>query len=149
MPALAENRKARFNYDILETIEAGIELKGFEVKAIKSGRVSLTGAFATIKDEQLWLTNADISPYQPKNTPADYDPKRSRRLLLQKAEIKTLIGKLKTERLTLIPLKMYTKAAFIKVELGLGRGKRKYEKRETIKKREVQKEIGRTLKKII
>lgn len=146
MPTLAENRKARFNYDILETIEAGIELKGFEVKAIKSGKVSLTGAFATIKDEQLWLTNSDISPYQPKNTPADYDSKRPRRLLLRQAEIKTLIGKLKTERLTLIPLTMYTKRGFIKVELGLGRGKRKYEKRETIKKRDVEKEIGRTLK---
>ncbi len=146
MPVLAENRKARFNYDILETFEAGIELKGFEVKAIKSGRISLTGAFATIKDNQIWLTNADIPPYQPKNTPADYDPKRSRRLLLRQAEIKTLIGKLRTERLTLVPLKMYTKAGFIKVELGLGRGKKKYEKREAIKKREVKKEIGRTLK---
>ena|SRR3989344_1105130 len=146
MSVLTENRKARFNYDILETFEAGIELKGFEVKAIKSGRVNLGGAFATIKDNQIWLTNADIPPYQPKNTPADYDSKRPRRLLLRQAEIKTLIGKLRTERLTLVPLKMYTKAAFIKVELGLGRGKKKYEKREAIKKREVKKEIGRTLK---
>ncbi|MEK7590429.1 MAG: SsrA-binding protein SmpB, partial [Patescibacteria group bacterium] len=121
MPVLAENRKARFNYDILETFEAGIELKGFEVKAIKSGRISLTGAFATIKDNQIWLTNADIPPYQPKNTPADYDPKRPRRLLLRQAEIKTLIGKLRTERLTLVPLKMYTKAGKIKLEFCLCR----------------------------
>ncbi|KKT82162.1 MAG: SsrA-binding protein [Candidatus Harrisonbacteria bacterium RIFOXYA1_FULL_48_8] len=147
MSALSENRKAYFNYEILETLEAGIELRGYEVKAVKSGRASITGAFATIKDEQIWLTNADIPPYQPKNTPADYDPQRSRRLLLKKSEITYLIGKLQSERLTVVPLKLYNKGGRIKVELGLARGKRKYEKRETIKKRETQREIRRTLKK--
>ena len=146
MSALSENRKAYFNYEILETLEAGIELRGYEVKAVKSGRASITGAFATIKDEQIWLTNADIPPYQPKNTPADYDPQRSRRLLLKKSEITYLIGKLQSERLTVVPLKLYNKGGRIKVELGLARGKRKYEKRETIKKRETQREIRRTLK---
>jgi SsrA-binding protein len=143
---LSENRKAKFNYDILEIIEAGIELKGFEVKAIKSGRANIAGAFATVKDDQIWLTNADVPPYQPKNTPPDYDPRRPRRLLLKKSEIKYLIGKMRAERLTVMPLKLYNKAGRIKVELGLARGKRKYEKREVIKKREVQKEIRRTLK---
>lgn len=146
MNALSENRKAYFNYEILETFEAGIELKGFEVKAVKSGKASLTGAFATIHDNQIWLTGADVPPYQPKNTPADYEPTRSRRLLLKKSEISYLIGKMQSERLTVVPLKLYTKGGRIKVELGLARGKRKYEKRETIKKRETQREIRRTLK---
>lgn len=146
MSALSENRKAYFNYEILETFEAGIELKGYEVKAVKSGKVSLTGSFATIKDNQIWLTNADISPYQPNNTPPDYEPTRSRRLLLKKDEIKYLIGKMHSDKLTLIPLKLYNKRSRIKVELGLARGKKKYEKRETIKKRETAREIRRTLK---
>lgn len=146
MATLAENRKAFFNYEILEAFEAGIELKGYEVKAVKSGKASLAGAFATIKDNQIWLTNADISPYQPKNTPADYDPTRPRRLLLKKSEIQYLIGKMTSERLTVVPLKLYNKGGRIKVEIALVRGKRKHEKRETIKKRETQREIRRTLK---
>lgn len=146
VPTLSENKKAYFNYEILETFEAGIELKGYEVKSAKSGRAHIAGAFATIKDNQIWLTNADIPPYQPKNTPADYDPTRSRRLLLKRSEIKYLIGKMQAERLTLVPLKLYTKGGRIKIELALARGKRKYEKREVIKKRETQREIRRTLK---
>jgi len=146
MSVLAENRKAYFNYEILETFQAGIELLGFEVKAIKTGRVNISGAFAIIKDNQIWLTNADVPPYQPKNTPADYEPTRPRRLLLRRTEIKYLIGKMRNERLTLVPLKLYTKAGRIKLELGLGRGKRKYEKKEEIEKREVKKEIRRVLK---
>ena len=146
MSVLAENKKAYFNYEILETFEAGIELKGYEVKAVKAGKVSLVGAFATIKDNQIWLTNANVQPYQPKNTPPDYEPTRPRRLLLKKSEIGYLIGKMQAERLTVVPLKLYNKGGRIKVELGLARGKRKYEKRETIKKRETQREIRRTLK---
>lgn len=146
MKALSENRKAYFNYEIIESLEAGIELKGYEVKAVKSGRANLAGAFATVKDGQIWLTNADIPPYQPKNTPEGYEPTRVRRLLLKKSEIEYLISKLQSERLTIIPLKLYNKGGRIKVELGLARGKRKYEKRETIKKRETQREIRRTLK---
>ena len=146
MNIIAENKKAYFNYQILETFEAGIELRGYEVKAIKTGRANIAGAFATIKDNQIWLTNSDVPPYQPKNTPADYNSKRPRRLLLKRSEIKYLIGKMKSDRLTLVPLKLYTKGPLIKVELGLGKGKRKYEKREVIKKRETQREIQRTLK---
>lgn len=143
---MAENKKAFFNYEIIEKFEAGIELRGFEVKSIRTGKANLTGSFATVRDGQIWLTNLDIPPYQPKNTPADYEPARSRRLLLKTSEVKYLVGKMKTERLTLIPLKLYNKAGLIKVELGLARGKRKFEKREKIKKRETAKEIRRTLK---
>src|SRR3989344_2895384 len=145
---ISENKKAYFNYEILETFEAGIELKGYEVKAIRSGRINMAGAFATLKGEEGWLTNADIPPYQPKNTPADYDSKRPRKLLLNKKEILYLIGKMHSDRLTLIPLKLYNKQSKIKVLLGLGRGKRQYEKREVIKKREASREIRRTLKTI-
>ena len=146
MSILAENRKAHFNYEILETLEAGLELKGFEVKAIKTGHASLAGSFALIRGGEAWLTNMDVPPYQAKNTPADYDSKRTRRLLIKKSEIEYLSNKLNTDRLTLVPLKLYNKGGRIKVELGLVRGKRKYEKRETIKKRETQREIRRTLK---
>lgn len=146
MTTIAENRKAYFNYQIRETFEAGIELKGFEVKAIKTGRANIVGAFATIKDNRIWLTNADIPPYQPKNTPSDYDSKRPRQLLLKRSEIKYLIGKMQSDQLTLVPLKLYNKKNRIKVLLGLGRGKRKYEKREVIQKREASREIRRTLK---
>ncbi len=146
MATLAENKKARFNYEIVESFEAGIELKGYEVKAVKAGRANLAGAFATVHDNQIWLTNADIPPYQPKNTPADYEPTRPRRLLLKRKEIAYLTGKMTAERLTLVPLKLYNKGGRIKVELGLARGKRQYEKRAVIKKRETQREIRRTLK---
>lgn len=138
MKNLVENRRAYFDYQILETYEAGIELRGFEVKAIKTGRINLAGAFATVKDNQIWLTNADIPPYQPANTPPDYDPKRSRRLLLKKSEIKELIGKSQRAGLTLVPLRVYTKNRHIKVAIGLARGKRKADKRQAIKQREWQ-----------
>jgi SsrA-binding protein len=150
MDAYAENRRAHFDYQILETYEAGIELKGFEVKAIKSGRVSIASSFALpragSRGVELFLLNADIPPYQPANTPGDYDPKRSRRLLLKAHEIKTLLGKTKAEGLTLIPLKMYNKRGLVKVLLGLGRPKKKGDKREAIRKRETKREIERTLR---
>lgn len=146
MPTLAENKKAYFNYEIIETLEAGIELRGFEVKAIKAGRANLVGSFANIKGGQIELTNLNIPPYQPGNTPSDYNPTRSRRLLIKKKEIKILISKMKNARLTLVPIKLYTKGQLVKIELGLARGKRTYEKREAIKKRESKREITRTLK---
>ena len=146
MSVLSENRKVYFNYEIIETFEAGIELRGFEVKSIKASRANLTGAFATIKGDEIWLTNADIPPYQPKNTPADYDPTRSRRLLLKKSEIKYLTGKMTSERLTVVPLKLYNKGGRIKVEIGLARSKKKTDQREELKRRAVEREIGRSLK---
>jgi SsrA-binding protein len=146
MEALSENRKAYFNYEITEHFEAGIELKGYEVKSAKAGRANIAGSFATVKDNQIWLTGSDIPPYQPKNTPDNYDPTRSRRLLLNRKEIAYLIGKMKSDHLTLVPLKLYNKAGRIKVELGLARGKKQYEKRDVIKKRETEREIRRSLK---
>lgn len=143
MSDLAVNRRARFDYEILETVEAGIELHGFEVKAIKTGHINLTGSFAVIKNNEVWLLNTTVPPYQPKNAPTDYDQIRTRRLLLKKSEIKELIGKAAQKGLTIIPLKVYTKRGRIKVLLGLGKHKRKEDKREVIKKRETEREIRR------
>ncbi|MBI2640294.1 MAG: SsrA-binding protein SmpB [Candidatus Sungbacteria bacterium] len=147
MSDLALNRRAYFDYEILETHEAGIELRGFEAKAIKTGRINLAGAFAVIKNGEAWLLNATIPPYQPKNAPPDYDPTRSRRLLLHKSEIKEFIGKSAQKGLTIVPLKVYTKHNRIKVLIGLARHKKSKDKRETIKKRETQREIEREAKK--
>jgi SsrA-binding protein len=140
------NKKAYFDYEILETYEAGIELFGFEVKAVKTGRLNLTGSFAVIKDREVWLLNANTPAYQPKNAPADYNPNRSRKLLLHKSEIKELIGKSAQKGLTLVPLKVYTKHSRIKVLLGLAKHKKKTDKRELIKKREAERDIERVIK---
>src|SRR3989344_4728247 len=146
MTIYSTNKRARFDYAILETCEAGIELLGFEVKAIRSGRMNLSGSYAVVKNNQLWLLNADIPPYQPKNTSSEYSPKRTRRLLLRKEELKELVGKTHEKGLTLLPLKVYNKDRFIKIEIGLGKHKKKTDKREAIKKRDVEREIRRTLK---
>ncbi|OIO46361.1 MAG: SsrA-binding protein [Parcubacteria group bacterium CG1_02_39_15] len=146
MKVLAENKKAYFNYTVLEKYEAGISLIGQEVKSIKLGRVNLAGSYVVLKDEEIYLIGANIPPYQPKNAPADYFPERSRKLLLKKVEIKHLIGKAKQKGLTLIPLKLYTKNGKIKLEFGIAKGKKQFDKRESIKKREVEKEIRRALK---
>ena len=140
------NKKAYFDYEILETYEAGIELFGFEVKSIKTGRLNLTGTFVVIKNEEAWLLNANIPAYQPQNSPPDYNPDRSRRLLLHKSEIKELIGKSVQKGLTLVPLRVYTKKNRIKILVGLGRYKKKIDKREDIKKREAARDIERKLK---
>jgi len=142
---IATNKRAFFDYQILETYEAGIELKGYEVKSIKNGRINLAGSYAVLKNNQVWLINADVPPYQPKNTPSDYDPKRSRRLLLRKTEIKGLIGQIQEKGLTLVPLKVYTKNRKIKIEIGLAKSRKKVDKRELIKKRESKKEIKETM----
>jgi SsrA-binding protein len=146
MKILAENRRIRFEYEIIETVEAGIELKGFEVKAVKAGRASITGAFARAEGTTLWLLGADIPPYQPDNTPREYDQKRARRLLVKRKEAGRLAGKRVSERLTIIPTKMYSKRGLIKIELALARPKKLHDKRETIKRREANRTIERTLK---
>ena len=146
MKELSKNKRAYFDYNILEKIEVGIELLGFEVKAAKSGRIDLSGSYARLKDEQAWLVGASIPPYQPKNTPAEYDPGRDRRLLLTKKELKTLSGKHKEAGLTVVPLRAYIKGRLVKVEFGLARSKKKCDKRDTIKKRESDTEIRRTFK---
>ena len=140
---LARNKKAYFDYEILETFNAGIKLAGFEVKAVKSGKMNISGAFVIIRDNQAYLLNADIPPYQPRNTPEDYDSKRNRSLLLHKKELSRLIGLTNQKGLTLVPLRVYNVRNLIKLEFGLVRGKRKFEKRETTRKRETEREIRR------
>lgn len=137
MAEYANNPKAGFDYEILETIEAGIVLKGYEVKSIKTGKCSIRGAYVKIIDKIPYLIGATISPYQIANTPANYDPQESRKLLLSRKQISTLIGTSKTHGLTLIPLKLYDKKGLIKLLVGIARGKKKYDKRETIKKRDI------------
>lgn len=143
MADLATNKRARFDYEILETFEAGIELLGFEVKAIRAGRLNLSGSYVIIRGDEPYLINADLAPYQPLNTPRDYDSKRTRRLLLSKEEIKKMMGRVKESGLTIIPLNAYTKKRFIKLKIGLAKSKKKKDKREAIKKRETDREMKR------
>ncbi len=141
MKTLAENRRVRFDYDISERYDAGIELKGFEAKAVVLGHANLAGAYAVVKENEVWLINCDIPPYQPKNTPPDYDSKRPRRLLLKREEIAELVGRTKEKGLTLVPIKIYNKSHLVKVELGLGRSRKKADKREALKKKATDREI--------
>lgn len=153
MPILATNKRANFDYAIEGKYEAGLVLFGHEVKSVKTGHVSLKGSFITMKGQnkgirlpEMFLINAHIPLYKHAGTIKDYEPTRSRRILLNKKEIRHLIGKKKESGLTLVPLKLYTKHSFIKLEFGIGRGKKKYDKRETIKRREVERSL-RTLTK--
>ena len=145
MSIITTNKRAYFDYNILEAYETGIELKGFEVKSIKTGKINLAGSYAVIRGNEVWLLNCDIPPYQPKNAPIDYDSKRVRRLLLKKEEIKNLIDRTIEKGLTLMPLKAYTKHGKIKIEIGLVKSKKKFDKRESIKKRDIEREIQRKL----
>ena len=140
------NQKVFFDYEILETLEAGIELRGYEVKAIRTGKISLAGSHVIIKNGEAWLLGADIAPYQPNNTPVDYDPRRVRKLLLRASEIKELVGKTHKTGLTIMPIKLYNKNGKIKLEIGLARHKKKQDKRGTIKKKDIERETGRTFK---
>ena len=146
MTVFAENKKAHFDYEILETYEAGLVLSGAEVKSIKNGRMNLTGSYVNFHNGELYLIGTFIAPYQPKNQPTDYDPSSSRKLLLRKKEIASLAGKIKTKGLTLIPLKVYNKGRRIKLEFAVARGKKQYDKREIIAKREAARNIERRLK---
>ena len=146
MAHYAENRKARFNYEILEKYETGIELLGVEVKSVRGGQMSLEGAFVIVRGGEAYLINANIPPYQPTNAPKDYDPLRNRRLLLTKKEINELAGNEKNKSLTIVPISVYNKGRKIKVEIALVKGKKKYDKRETIKKRDTDREIRRNYK---
>lgn len=143
MPDLAENKRARFDYEILETYEAGLELLGFEVKAVRTGKLNLSGSYVIIRGEEAYLINADLAPYQPLNTPEEYDSKRTRRLLLKRKEIKELMGRTKESGLTILPLNVYTKGTLIKIKIGLGKPKKNKDKRETIKRRDIEREIRR------
>jgi len=146
MASYAENRKAHFNYEILEKYEAGIELLGTEVKSIRGGKMSLEGSFVIVRGGETYLINSNIPPYQPKNAPQDYDPLRNRRILLTKKEIAELANSEKNKSLTIVPISVYNKNRKIKVEIALVKGKKKRDKRETIKKRDTDREIRREIK---
>lgn len=142
---VASNRRARHDYDIQETYEAGIVLTGPEVKSLRSGRASLTEAYGRVEEGEIWLENLHIPPYQHDSTGRPYEPRRRRKLLLHRGEIDRLIGKLNERGLTLIPLRIYFAHGLAKVELGLGRGKRRYEKRQAIAEREHRREVEREI----
>ncbi len=142
----AENRKARFDYEILQKYDAGIELLGMEVKSVRGGRMSLEGAFVIVRGGETFLINANIPPFQSNNSPKDYDPLRNRKLLLTKKEITALASSEKNKNLTIVPTLVYSKGRKIKLEIALVRGKKKHDKREVIKKREMEREIRREVK---
>jgi len=143
MAQYAENRKAFFNYEILEKYEACIELLGVEVKSVRNGKMSLEGAFVLVRGGEAFLINANITPYQTNNSPKDYDPLRNRKLLMTKKEIAKLADSEKNKSLTIVPISVYNKNRKIKVEIALVKGKKKYDKRESIKKRETDRNIRR------
>jgi SsrA-binding protein len=146
MATYLENTKARFDYEILEHFDAGIELLGFEVKAVRAGKGSLLGAHAIVRGGEVFIVGMRIDPYQPGNTAPSYDPDATRRLLLTKKEIRILGEAETTKGLTLIPLSLYNKGGKIKVSLAIARGKKKFDKRETIKKRDADRDIRREFK---
>lgn len=146
MATLAINKRANFDYHILDKFEAGLVLAGHEVKSIKTGHISLKESFVTIRGNELYLTNAHIPPYVHAGKVENYDPTRPRKLLLRKHEIKTLIGKARVQGLTLVPIRIYTKKKLIKLEFGVGKGKKEYDKREKIKKREDERGMRRTIR---
>ena len=144
--AYIENKKVHFNYEILEEIEAGIELLGQEVKSIREKHGSLEGARVIVRGGEAFLIGVTIPPFQPKNAPKEYAPDRNRRLLITKKEI-AIIGETETKKgLTIVPISVYNKGRKIKVSLGIVRGKKKYDKRDSIKKRETDRDIRRSLK---
>jgi SsrA-binding protein len=139
------NRQAYHDYTVERTVEAGIELAGTEIKSIREGRVQLRGAYAIIRQGEVWLENAHISPYEHGNR-YNHDPLRTRKLLLHKREINQLASRVATKGLTLIPLRLYLKSGIAKVELGLCQGKKLYDKRQAITEREVKRDIERIVR---
>ena len=139
---VASNRRARFDFAIEESYEAGLVLSGSEVKSLRQGRASLNEAFARVEGEEVWLENMHIPPYE-QGDKRGYDPRRPRKLLLHRREIRRLIGKTAERGLTLVPVKVYFRNGLAKVEVGLGRGKAKYEKRQALKDKAHAREIER------
>ncbi len=143
------NKQGLYDYEILDKLEAGLVLTGQEVKAIKNNQINLKGAYVSLQYDavpELFLMKAHVSPYKPAGPLPHYNPERPRKLLIRKEEIKRLLGKLKQKGLTLIPISVYTKRNLVKLEFGLAKGKKQYEKKEKKKKRDIDKEIHRTLK---
>jgi SsrA-binding protein len=143
---ISDNRQARHLYEILETYEAGIQLTGTEVKSIRAGKVNLRDGYALIRNGEAWLINVHISPYEASGEYFNHDPRRTRKLLLNRREINKLIGQVEQKGLTLVPLKIYFKGSYIKVAIGLAKGKKLHDKREDLKRRQDQREMARVMK---
>ena len=148
MKTLADNRKARFEYDLLETLEAGLALTGQEVKSARGGHIKISDAFVTFHDGEALLTNAHIARYRYAGELPDYNPTHSRRLLLHRKEIAYLQGKALEKGLTVVPLRVYTNGRLLKITLAVARGRRTYDKREVLKKRDIDREAKRATKEL-
>ena len=146
MAALIKNKKVRFNYELLETFSAGMELFGYEVKSLRNKHGSLEGAHVIVRGGEVFLVGATIPAYQPANAPDDYDPARVRKLLLTKKEIGELAGSERRRGLTIVPISVYNKGRKLKLEIAVARGKKKFDKRELIKKRDTERDIRRSLR---
>jgi len=147
MSVLSENKRARFDYEILETFEAGVVLSGIEAKSAKKNRVDLTDSFVRVNSRnEVVLVNAKIYAFQPENSPKDYKIDRTRKLLLRKKEVKSLLGRLQEKKLTAVPLKVYTSKNRVKLLIGVAKSKRQFEKRELLRKKAVDREVERSLK---
>jgi len=146
MKSLAENRRASFDYELMDRYEAGLALTGAEVKSAKAGHMSLKGSFVVAKDDELHLMNSLISPYKLAHKDTRHDDRRSRKLLLRRSEIRSLIGKSRVEGLTLVPIRVYTKNRLVKLEFAVGKGKKQFDKREKIRDREASRDIGRAMR---
>lgn len=146
MTTYVTNRKAKFDFEILDTYEAGLVLAGYEAKAIRVGKAKLESTHAIIRGGEAFLVGMTIAPFQPANTPKNYDPERPRKLLLSKKELAELEAASEQKGLTLVPIRLYNNGRKLKVELALVRGKKKHDKRETIKKRDTKRAIDRILK---
>lgn len=145
MTRYADNSKARFDYEVLEHFTAGIELLGMEVKSVREGKMNLRGTFVVIRGNEAYLMGAEIPAYQPKNAPKEYDALRARKLLLTKSELEELKNAEGTKGLTIIPLSVYNKGRFLKLDIAIARGKKKFDKRQAIKKRDVERDLKRSL----
>ena len=143
---LVQNKKARLNYEILEEYEAGLELQGGEVKALRGKQGSLDGSHITVRGGEAYLIGASIPPYQSGNTPTEYEPMRNRKLLLTKKEIDVLGAHESQKGLTIVPLRVYNKGRHLKLTIGVARGRKKYDKRAVLKERDSKRDIDRTLK---
>lgn len=143
---VADNRQVRYLYEILETYEAGIELRGTEVKSIRLGKANLQDGYALIRDGEIWLHNVHVSPHETASQVFNHEPRRTRKLLMHAEEIRKLIGKVEQKGLTLVPLKMYLKRGRVKVVIALGRGKKLHDKREDLKRKQDKREVERVLK---
>lgn len=145
MATYADNRKALHDYEILEKFSAGLELLGTEVKSVKDGKLNLRGSYVLMKGGEAFIVGSDIPPYQAKNAPSDYDPRRERKLILSRKELEELAKAADTKGLTIVPISVYNKGRFLKADIAIARGKKKFDKRQAIKKRDTERDLKRTL----